>query len=440
MNISSVKKGSFAVAIAAAAALLGGCSGTNCSACALPVFHGGGNPTPPPKVNLHLALVGDDGSGEVAGITAIKLEDNAGNALPNPTATLLPITSAYDLDGQDLTPDGAHGTAIDGSNLVYFFTGANTNTLALSPTTLDVSAYGGDGDSIATLPNGDEVVVSADDQNELVVISGILSGAPALADTISVPDYRDGVVISDDGRTLLARGASGLTVFSIQQVAAHPGSIGGSVTHEYTQKVDMIAAGRSSTNYDGRAGMAISPTDYTRAVIIGSPSARNIVSLLTGLPSSPVMSAIALQLPGVKHSAPPPPRHRERIGHISRAGAPIAGANELYAVDISMDGRTAYIGCDAGIVVVGGVNTGTLTQIGSVYSPTFSAGASTYNLDEVRTLGVTLDGKYIAAFTPHPSWWNGTMLLLKIGTNGALSVVGQLTGVPIPSNDQVLMH
>ena len=32
------------------------------------------------------------------------------------------------------------------------------------------------------------------------------------------------------------------------------------------------------------------------------------------------------------------------------------------------------------------------------------------------------------------------MLLLQIGSGGTLSIVGQLNGVPVPANDQVLMH
>jgi len=437
MTRSAGKKTFSIAAIALAAAILGGCG--QCSICAVPSFSG---TVVPPKANLHLALVGDDGDGLTDGITAIKLEDNAGNALPSPTSTLLPIVEAGDLDGQDLTPDGGHGTAIDGGNIVYFFTGANTNNLTLSPNTLDVSAFGGDGDSIATLPDGNEVVVSADGPTDLVVISGVLGGSAVLADTIPIPSCRDGIVISDDGRTLLARGSSGLTVFSIQTVPAHAGSLGGMVTHNYAQTADIPTAGRSSTTFDGRAGMAISTADFSRAVLIGSPTTSNVVSLVTGLPGSPVVQSIALRLPAATYIQPPRPRHGTRAEPhgVSGGGISIGGASSLFCVDISRDGTTAYVGTDAGIAVVGGVNTGALAQIGSVFSPQFTVGSSTFNLTNVRTLGVTIDGKYIAAFTPQPSFSSGTMLLLKVGAAGALSVVGQLNDVPIPANDQVLMH
>ena len=401
--ISTFPKTALAISAVVLAALLSGCNG-KCSVCAVPAFNGG--PTFPPKVNLHLALVGDDGNSEVSGITAITLEDSSGNALPSPTATILPIPSAFDLDGQDLTPDGARGTAIDGGNLVYFFTGANTNSLALSPNTLDVSAFGGDGDSIATLPGGDEVVVSADGQTDLVVISGIVGGSPVLADTIPIPSFRDGVVISDDGATLLARGASGLTVYSVASVVAHTGSLGGTVRHSFTQTADVASAGRSSSTFDGRAGMAISPADFSRAILIGSQATSNIVTLLTGLPNAPATHALQLRLPAARHIAPPPPKHRSRSdrGEGQAGGITIGGASQLYGVAISEDGTTAFIGADAGIAIVGGVKAGTLTQIGTVYSPTFTVGSTTFNLTNVRTLGVTLDGKYLAAFTPQPSF------------------------------------
>src|SRR5713101_7768336 len=98
-----------AIALVLAYAFVSGCG--SCSNCAVPTFVA--HPTPP-VTNLRVALVSDDGHGTPHGITLLKLEDDNGNPLPVPTATVLPIPAAGDLDGEDLTPNGARGAAIDG--------------------------------------------------------------------------------------------------------------------------------------------------------------------------------------------------------------------------------------------------------------------------------------------------------------------------------------
>ena len=399
-----------ATALTAASAylLLAGCG--SCSECLVPTFVA--HPTPP-VVDLRVALLSDDGHGATHGVTMLRLEDNAGNPLPTPTATLLPIPSAGDIDGEDLTPDGSRGVIIDGGNHVYFFTGANTGMLQLSPNTLNVAPFGGDGDSISTLPDGDEVVVSADGATEEVVISGILSGNPVLADTVAIPAQRDGTLIDPNGKTLLARGPTGLTVYSIKAVRAHTGSLGGSVKHDYAQVADIAALGHSAQTADGRAGMAFSPRDFTRALALSTPADANAVTLVTGLPGAPAIDPVTLDP---------------------------AGTSTLYSVVIAKDGNTAFIGANTGIVVVTGVRSGALAQVGGVFSPTFTVGTNSYNLINVRTLGVTLDGRFLAAFTTRPTQNSGTMLLMRIGAGGALQVVGQFDSIAVPVNDQVLMH
>jgi hypothetical protein len=397
-----------ALAITLAYAFVSGCG--SCSNCAVPTFVA--HPTPP-ITNLRVALVSDDGHSATHGITMLKLEDNNGDPLPVPTATLLPIPAAGDLDGEDLTPNGARGVAIDGGNNVYFFTGADIGTLTLSPNTLNVAAFGGDGDSISTLPDGDEVVVSADGPTQEVVISGIISGNPVLADTVNIPGRRDATIIPADGKTLLARGPSGLTVYSIKSVHQHLGSLGGLVRHDYTQVADFPTEGDSSRTADGRGGMAVSRQDFTRALLIGTPSDFNVVSMITGLPNSPTIH------PATLHPT---------------------GSNTLFSSAISKDGTTAFIGADTGIVVVSGVDTGNLVQVGAVFSPTFMVGSNSFTLGNVRTLGVTLDGRFLAAFCTKPNQNSGTMLLIRIGTGGSLSVVGQFNNIAVPVNDQVLMH
>ena len=215
--------------------------------------------------NFGVALVADDQSGG-PGMQVINLYDASGNVLPTPAIKTLAFSGASDLDGQAMTPDGKYGILVDGGNTIRFFSGVNTGVPLASANTLNISAYGGDGDSVAIMPNGDEAVV-AGDSTQLLVVSGITTGTPAEADTIDAPGRRDGVVISNDGKVLLARGYSGLTVYSITPKTAAAGALGGQIAHTYTKTMDITTAGASGLE-DGRDGMAISPTDSSRAVVV----------------------------------------------------------------------------------------------------------------------------------------------------------------------------
>lgn len=174
--------------------------------------------------NYGVAILADEQNGG-KGLQIIQFIQN-GAYLTSPVVSNLPVANASDLDGQALTPDGSQGVLVDGGNTVMFFSGIAQGAPVVSSNSLDISQYGGDGDSIAIMPNGDTAVVSGDSKSQLLVVSGIVSGKPASAGTIPIPSYRDGVVISNDGKVLLARGGSGLTVFSIA-----PASGGGLYLH-----------------------------------------------------------------------------------------------------------------------------------------------------------------------------------------------------------------
>jgi hypothetical protein len=351
--------------------------------------------------NLGIALVTDDnGTLQVA-----NLYDANGNALPTPILTNLVYSSAYDLDGMALTPDGSQGIMVDGSNRILFFSNVQTGTPVASSTVIDVSNYGAgtDGDSVAIMPNGNEAVVSLDGSNQLLLVSGIASGNPQAAAIITVPDYRDGVVISNDGRVLLARGSSGLTVFSIAAITPTTGSLGGSVSHSFTQTAD-ITTGLGYGPSDGRKGMAISPTDSSRAVVIDSGGN---AALVTGLPNS-----------ATAHT------------QIPLTGYP-------YSVSITPDGKKAIVGTSSGILMLSGVDTGTLTQVGTTsFAPTYTLNGSSTTLGSVYTLGVTLDGRYAVVCDQS----NSALLVIPITATGFSAPVGILGGVTSPYNDQLVIH
>jgi hypothetical protein len=217
---------------------------------------------------------------------------------------------------------------------------------------------------------------------------------------------RDGVVISNDGQELLARGPSGLTVFAIAPVTPYTGSEGGTASHSFTQIMDLPALGSQGTMEDGRDGMAISPVDSSRAVVITSSGT---LQLVTGLPSNPQVAASASITPSV--SSP-------------------------MSVSITPDGTTAIVGGSTGVSMISGVDTGTLAEVGTVYSPTYTSSGSSVSLSAVSTLAITLDGKYVAACDED----NSALLVIPIASSGFGAPVGVITGIAAPSNDQMVVH
>ena len=364
--------------------------------------------------NLGVALVADDG-GTMAdgsgGLQVIHLYDSKGTLLNPPTIAYLDYNNAYDLDGQAMTPDGSQGIMVDGGNTVRFFSKVQTGVPIASTTTVDISAYGGDGDSVAILPNGNEAVVSGDSYNELVVVSGIVSGNPVAAITIPTPSYRDGLAISNDGTVLLARGYDGLTVYSIASITPVAGTIGGTISHSFTQQVDLPKMGSESE--DGRDGMAISPKDSSRAVTITygdiAGADTNNIQLLTGLPMN------------------------------TTVGSSVAFPSNFYpyAIAISPDGKLAVVGGASGLLLFSGVDTGTLTQVGTAaYVPSYTLNSSSTTLGYVPTLGITLDGKYVVAGDQD----NSAIVVIPFDATGFGAPASVLGNVAIPYNDQLLIH
>jgi len=413
------------------------------------------------QVNLGFALIADDSTADTHGLQFVQIEDPKGNALPTPTTTYFPISAADDLDGEALTPDAKYGATVDGGNNVYFFSGIPQHKFTLSSATANVANYGADGDSIAALPNGDEDVVTADDGGPLVIISGILSGNPVIADlipngTTSNPNYRDGLVISVDGTVLLSRGqfggTPGIDVIKITPSAPHKGSTGvGTISHDY-QVVTTLTNVPTPFFEDGRDEMAISPTDSSRAVVAGYTGADVAeVAVITGLPNNPKVSTLKF------HIKPTAGRRFQLGAEPSYKRKPYAATfpanTEITAVEISPNGKYAYLNTNAGIYTFSGVDTGTLAQVGSVYSPTITVPGGTCTwattFEGSASLGILPDGKYLIA-DPNcelgfsgtaPQYGPGVLLTIPIGSNGALGApVGQLNYVVSPFNDQIIVH
>jgi hypothetical protein len=319
----------------------------------------------------------------------------------------------------------------------------------------------------AALPNGDEDVVTADNRGPLVIISGILSGNPVIADLIPNGvtgnlNYRDGLVISVDGTVLLSRGSiggtgfgtAGIDVIKITPSAPHKGSTGvGTISHTY-KIVTTLTTVPTPYFEDGRDAMAISPVDSSRAVVAGYGSGFvPEVSVITGLPDNPKVSSLKFKI------KPTAGRHRlqpgaER-GYERKPYSLTFPANTVItAVEISPNGKFAYLNTTAGIYTFSGVDTGNLAQVGSVYAPSIAVpGGGTCvwsdSLYGSASLGILPDGKYLVAdlncgLFPSgtaPQFGPGVLLTIPIASNGTLGAsVGQLNYVVSPINDQIIVH
>jgi hypothetical protein len=391
--------------------------------------------------NFGIALIADDGSlYPTNGVQIVHLYDTNGNLLTTPTQSVVPFTGS-DLDGAALTPDGAHGIVVDGSNQLGFFHGAQTGSPAPDTTPLlDISAYGSDGDAVAISPNGDEAVASLDNSNgNLLVVSGILAGNPKPAALITGSVDTDSLVESADGRVMLARqsGGAAIDVWNVTPLSAPTAApIGGTATiaHSYTKAATLT--GPQSTGEDGRNGLAISPVDSSRALVAGVDTGANpVVNLLTGLPSSAaVSSAATLRAPASRIPVP-----KAEVTRKPRYVLPGGIGVIPSCVAISPDGTFAVVGTNSGLVLVNGVNTGTLAQVGSALQP---GGA---NNSTIRTVAFTLDQKYVVTIIPSAAQsGKGTLLVIPVTGSGSSlafgAVAAQLDGVAYPYNDQLLMH
>jgi len=398
------------------------------------------------ELNLGVVVVADDGftmangpgpngSGGTDGIQIIHIYKPDGTLLPTPTLAFLAFPNQVDLDGEALSPNGSEGILVDGSNQVLFYSGLLTGSPSASSNTLDITAYGGDGDSVAILPNGDEAVASGNGNVE-VYITGILSGAPVIASTIPIPAAMgsdlDGLVISNDGKVMIGRGGIGITVWTIAPIAPTPGSLAGTVTHSFTNQGFFPSANATVTFpylEDGRDGMAISPADSSRAVVVGESSTTGLgaIQMITGLPGAPVVGAL-IPLP--------------------------ASCQQAFAVDISPDGTLAAVGCNSGLLLYSGVNTGTLTQVGSLYAPSYTVGCQTFETNlcagatgtvqfanggagfGVSNVAFTLDGKYLVALDGS----NISLVVIPVSASGYGAPASALSNVVSPFNDQIVIH
>ncbi|HET9029101.1 MAG TPA: hypothetical protein VFN49_02915 [Candidatus Aquilonibacter sp.] len=358
-----------------------------------------------PNAHVGVAVFGDDSYGPGA-LDVVSLFDGNGQPLPSPAVVTIALPYMFDLEDIAISPDASIGLIADGARTLRVFTGLAARNPVISSTILDVSAHGNDLDAVRLFNNGDEAVISADTDSQLYVVSGVRSGAPVFAQAIATPDLRNGLVLSSDDSVLLARGYSGVTVYAVAATTPQQGLLGGWIYHSFTETGNFTAVPVLDAA-DARGGMASDPADVSRAIVVGGSS----LVELTGLPNSAAASS----------------------------AVPISGARNSFAVAISPDGTTAFVGTDAGIAVFSGVNTGTPAQTQSVTVP----GSNGDTLQQLSNVQVTSDGKYLVVVgrsAQLASGSNGYLVVLPIVSGKLGAPVTTVTNVPVPDNNQLLVQ
>lgn len=394
------------------AAGLCGCGGSGSGGSGVSgVSSSGDSPNSQPRWNSVAVIVPSDLNDTLGSSTSSVLQvvhpfDTNGNPLSAPAMSSTIYNGTGDLDGAALVPGSTNGVLIEGNDSVlYFFSFAQGWAITSQPSH-SLGTYGADGDSIALANGGDLAIVALDGTDSyhhtaLVLASGINSGSFNIS-YLDTPGYRDGVLLSGDDTVLLARGPGGLTVFSVNANALPNSSA-------FTETDDMSSLGTSNGNGGGRDGMAISPSDSSRAVIItNGTSSPSKVSLLTGLPSIPSV-ANSVSVTGLK----------------------------VFSVAVAPSGDLAVVGTDSGLLMFSGVSSGALKQVGSgPYAPTYAVNNHNVALGTVTSLVITSDGKYVVA----GDFYNGALLVVPMSAGGFGAPVGILPGVQVPWNDEMLIN
>ncbi len=416
-----------------------------------------------------IAALADDGDGSSFstgnGVQYIQYEDPSGTPLPVPESTFIPVPNEPNLAGLTLAADNLHGAVVDGADTIYTFSGTTTSSLGVAAS-FSISNGGGSpglsGDTIAAYPDGNGAVVAGNGP-QMLEVDGIASGSiggsqpvsfSTCAGDLSAQNHRDGVVISSDGKVMLARGYGGLDVFAVNPSPPHDYCLTSSFLNNYADVAPSPAPSPAvlvPESTEGREGMAISPADSSRAVIVGADPASGdepAAQLLTGLPNSAhLQSIVRLRLPAIGGA-----RRAFRRPHASTRAPQetvFSAGDQPYAVAISTNGDYAFVQTAGGIVTLAGVESGTLAQVGSDYDPAISGlpnGVVCSLANQYSTLAVTPDGKYLLAVAPcagNPTEngpGTGVLLTIPILRGGSLGApVGQLDGVLSPTDDQLVV-
>ncbi|GAC1396051.1 MAG: hypothetical protein NVSMB59_14740 [Vulcanimicrobiaceae bacterium] len=289
--------------------------------------------------------------------------------------SIVPVGAPYDLASQP-TPSP---TATSSTSPAPTATPANAPLIADAQS---IAILGGGLAGVA-LTTG---VPAAGSPNALVALTSLTNAPPQYGQSVpfsgasytlrTIPNLprtivRVGISQSSGGNfsvVALARGPQDLLAFSVSAVGTG---------YRFDAQSDDTTLGSGAT-LRGSGAIAFSPLDASRALVGGtSGGASTQLTLVTGMPSK-LVSSSTLGLPGA-----------------------------IRSIAVTANGAFGVVGTDVGIVVVKGVDTGTLSFV-APFAPNPaapSASAPTYRtcsgapaaLTNVASVGVSADARYLVA-------------------------------------------
>ncbi len=310
--------------------------------------------------------------------------------------SIVPVGAPYDLSNNPPTP-------------VPTSSGSASPSATATPTNAPLIS---DGQSIAVLGGSSNAVAltaglaSAGSPNALVALTSLTNAPPQYGGAVpysgssytlkTVPNVPRSIVrinISSDSSgalriTALARGPQDLLAFNVTTVGTG---------YQFDAQADDTTLG-SNAMLRGNGAIAFSPSDGSRALVGGTTGGANSqLTLVTGLPAK-ITTASTLTLPG-----------------------------NIRSIAIASGGGIGVVATDVGIVVVKGVDAGTLAIVPPFAPSASSASASApmYRtcsgaqaaLNNVNSIGLSVDTRYLVALgstagVTCPSGYNASLVAI----------------------------
>lgn len=320
------------------------------------------------------------------------------------TSSLVPVGAPYDMA---LVPTAAPTTG---------------PTASPSPTPL-IPPVVPDAYSIAMLGSGltGEALVTGAGAGGILGVTSLTNAPPGyggfipfVGGPISPPLYpRTNIVVASDTTYALVRGPLDLLVLTV--------SLSASGYHlQITQYSSALGYG-SGASLRGDGAMAISQEDTGRALIAQVPSGTNGLALVTGLPKNITFTG-SLALPSRPH-----------------------------AVAISPSGAYAAVGADAGVYIIAGIGSGTLSvnppfapssTSGTANSPAYTAcDGKTHYLQNITGVGFASNGRYLVLLGTSPgltcpSGYNSSVVVIPFNQSNGSTPSPAPTPSPSPKPPQ----
>ncbi|MDQ2908619.1 MAG: hypothetical protein M3R44_04625 [Candidatus Eremiobacteraeota bacterium] len=400
-----------------------------------------------PCANADVAYEPDGGNGKgFGGVQTVEYENSDGN-LCTSSVTSLPkaVTFASSVGPLAFTPDFTGAIALlrnasGGYTLAQDISGAAfgqivpvgtpydvsvppTPAPSASPTTVPLIADGSSVTLLGTTTQGSSPIalITGPAASAIVALTSLPNAPPQYGGAIpySGGNYsiqpptlpRSIVSVSPDlaGSILLARGPSDLLVFAGTTVATG---------YRYNAVADDSTLG-SGAILRGQGNIAFDPRDISRVLIGGTSSGSgSTLTLVTGLPNKIVRSS-SITVPG-----------------------------NINSVQIENSGTYAYVGTDAGLIVVNGVGSGSLSVVAPGFEPGSVGGRNVLSytncnglpaaLSYVSAARISSDGRYLVALGTQPgtacaSGYNDSVVAIPFNPSGGSTPAPSTSPTPSPA-------